>query len=421
MIKKLYLSVLATCLLALYGCVTTRVTEKYPGPEQRLPIDVSSKKLPEFRVTIIKSSLVPGSVMGGHYYDRRARVKRETYYARGVVGNLEQEQYVNAVKEELKNAGYKVSGGSEDLFQKDDSWKARFLIGGRIIKCELNTFTSFAGDFSEEKITVMWEIYDNQEQKVIYKHETSGYAKLVGINREIVVLSIRNSFRNFLSLDDFVNFIVQYTEKSSQPTTDSKPIDFLRMDKKQRNKLSINEVNDAIITIKTENGHGSGFIINPDGYAITSYHVIANNNIIEAMLRGGKPIVAQVIRTNPDKDLALIKLRGEEYNYLPFGEINNVKVGTEVYAVGTPLSIGLSHSLSKGILSGIRERKDFDVTLFQTDASVNPGNSGGPLINMDGEVIGIVALKIAVPGIEGLGFAISIEDAKKYLNLQEKK
>lgn len=78
------------------------------------------------------------------------------------------------------------------------------------------------------------------------------------------------------------------------------------------------------------------------------------------------------------------------------------------------------YTSSKGIVSGRRTLKELGIELIQTDAPVNPGNSGGPLINSEGEVLGIIALKIAAPGIEGLGFAISINDCKKYLNLQRK-
>ncbi len=100
--------------------------------------------------------------------------------------------------------------------------------------------------------------------------------------------------------------------------------------------------------------------------------------------------------------------------------MTSVKTGMDVYAAGALVSLGLSNSLSKGIISGLRTIKEFNITLLQTDASVSPGNSGGPLINMEGEVFGIVALKITFPGVEGLGFAISIDDVKESLGLKPK-
>jgi len=168
------------------------------------------------------------------------------------------------------------------------------------------------------------------------------------------------------------------------------------------------------ITIKTKTRLGSGFLINPQGFAVTSYHVIGDEDF-EVITSDGKKIVAQTVKTVPEKDLALIRLRGEGYAFLPLGTLGNTPIGKEVYAIGTPLA--LSSSVSKGIVSGIRK---FDtLTLIQTDASLNPGNSGGPLVSSEGLVLGMAALKIVHSslGISGLGFALSSGDIVKNLNL----
>lgn len=186
-------------------------------------------------------------------------------------------------------------------------------------------------------------------------------------------------------------------------------------------KKDLNDVDKALIAIESESNHGSGFLINSEGYAITNYHVVKDKKSVTSYLTGEKPINAEVMLTVPDKDLAVIKLAGKKYDFLKLANAKNIKVGDEVYVAGAPLSIGLMNSLSKGIVSGLREVEDKDrkITLIQTDASVNPGSSGGPLIDKNGNVIGIVALKSSVYNTEGLGFAISIEDAKKFLNLKE--
>lgn len=404
----------------LSGCATTgSLMKRYSTLENKIPIDVSNENFPPFGVSKIKSAIPPGSAIGGHH-DGWAKVKWSTYYAHGFIDANIQEHYREAVRSELENAGYTVYGGGSDLFEDDKTWKARFLVGGKISDARNNTYAPMAGDYSECGFTINWELYDKQARKVIYKRQTDGYSKLSGVNLQVNSVALRNSFRSLLSQNNFVEFVRGYINNPDLLAEGSEPIKFSKLKKKRNEKLNIAELNNAIIAIKTDNGHGSGFIINSEGYAITNYHVIANSNIVDALMKGGKPIEAQVIRTDPDKDLALIKLRGEEYDYLPLGELDNIKIGMDVYAVGAPIFLELSNSLSKGILSGKRKMKDFDITLLQTDVAVNPGNSGGPLINMDGEVIGVVALKIAMSGVEGLGFAISIDDVIKYLNLQEK-
>jgi len=172
------------------------------------------------------------------------------------------------------------------------------------------------------------------------------------------------------------------------------------------------------ITIKTKAGLGSGFLINPQGFAVTSYHVIGGEDF-EVITSDGKTIVARTVKTVPEKDLALIKLGGEGYAFLPLGSLASAQIGKDVYAIGTPLA--LSSSVSKGIVSGIRKFQT--VTLIQTDASLNPGNSGGPLVSSEGLVLGMAALKIidSSLGISGLGFALSSGDIIKSLNLMPSK
>ncbi len=168
------------------------------------------------------------------------------------------------------------------------------------------------------------------------------------------------------------------------------------------------------ITIKTKTGLASGFLINPQGFAITGYHVIGNEDF-EVITSDGKNIVARTVKTAPEKDLALIKLSGEGYAFLPLGTLDNAPIGKDVYAIGTPLA--LSSSVSKGIVSGMRKFET--ITLIQTDASLNPGNSGGPLVSSEGLVLGMAASKIVDSslGISGLGFALSSGDIIKSLNL----
>jgi serine protease Do len=165
---------------------------------------------------------------------------------------------------------------------------------------------------------------------------------------------------------------------------------------------------------------GSGFLINPTGYAVTNYHVIAEaGSDVKALTFDGQEWNARVITVDPDKDLALIHLGIGGYPYLPLGKLTDASVGKEVYTVGNPL--GLSHSVSRGIVSSVRKltRKTTPITLIQTDAAINAGNSGGPLITQEGLVLGVVTFKAASPNlpIQGIGFAVSSEDIIGSLSL----
>lgn len=164
-------------------------------------------------------------------------------------------------------------------------------------------------------------------------------------------------------------------------------------------------------------GMGSGFIINTDGYILTNYHVIEGANEVTVTLSDGKEVTASVVNYDSDQDVAMIKLNEdvEVPGVVELGDSDALQPGEEVLAIGNPLSKELSSTLTKGIVSAlnrsIETQTGVSTNLIQTDTAINSGNSGGPLINTKGEVIGINTLK-ASDGAEGIGFAIPINDVK---------
>lgn len=171
----------------------------------------------------------------------------------------------------------------------------------------------------------------------------------------------------------------------------------------------------AVISLKSKRAIGSGFIISPLGFAVTNYHVIGNAEDIKAITHDQRTINVHVLHTDQDKDLALLKLEGEGYPFLPLANTSEPQTGQDVFTIGAPL--GFSHTFSKGIVSAIRKvsLRNSPVTLIQTDARINRGNSGGPLVTFDGKVIGVITLKVMQA--EGIGFAVSTEDIVQGLNL----
>jgi serine protease Do len=171
----------------------------------------------------------------------------------------------------------------------------------------------------------------------------------------------------------------------------------------------------AVVTIQTEKGHGSGFIISNDGYIITNEHVVGKEAVVRIKMQQGFTLDAQVLKTNKDFDLALLKVQASELPALAIGDDKGLMLGEEIFAIGTPLDATLGQSVSRGILSGHRE---LDERFYlQTDVSINPGNSGGPLIDETGKVVGVATMKISGKGLEGLGFGVPISVALQMLNI----
>ncbi len=168
---------------------------------------------------------------------------------------------------------------------------------------------------------------------------------------------------------------------------------------------------------------GSGFIIDPDGYILTNYHVVQKADDITVILHNGHRYTAEIVGTDKRTDVALLRIRpDEDLTALPLGDSDRVQVGDWVIAIGNPF--GFSNSVTTGIISGrggLRRRIQY-VDYLQTDAPINPGNSGGPLINLRGEVIGINTwIWSNTYQWGGLGFATPINPVKRILpDLREK-
>ncbi len=159
---------------------------------------------------------------------------------------------------------------------------------------------------------------------------------------------------------------------------------------------------ESVVSIKTDVAQGTGFIITNEGYVVTNAHVLSGASRASAITSDRETASIKLIGYNRILDLALLKIQGE-YPFLEFEDSDNIQIGEKVIAIGNPL--GLSFSVSEGIVSAKNRIGDNELPAYiQTDAALNPGNSGGPLINTDGKVIGINNFKIA--GGENLGFAL---------------
>lgn len=163
---------------------------------------------------------------------------------------------------------------------------------------------------------------------------------------------------------------------------------------------------------------GSGFLLSEDGYVVTNYHVIQTAReqdlAVKVMLYDGRSCEAAIIGGDEESDVALLKLNEKGLSPVVIGDYGGVTVGETVYAIGNPLG-ELTYSMTGGIVSAldrsIATESNVIIHMFQIDAAINQGNSGGPVLNTRGEVIGIASAKYASSGVEGLGFAIPIDDA----------
>ena len=191
-------------------------------------------------------------------------------------------------------------------------------------------------------------------------------------------------------------------------------------------KELVQKFGEAVVSIETPGGKGSGFIINNDGYAVTNHHVIDGETVVSVILyenasSGGlkrrRIDDVAIVALNPFTDLALLKIPPQtdfKFAQVYLGGLDDLNAGDGVFAVGNPL--GLERSVSQGIVS-TKNRNFEGLVYLQTDTAINPGNSGGPLFNLRGEVIGVTNMKSMMG--ENLGFAIPINYVKDFLRNRE--
>ena len=163
---------------------------------------------------------------------------------------------------------------------------------------------------------------------------------------------------------------------------------------------------------------GSGFLISNDGLIITNEHVIENASSITVLMYDGRELPATVVGHDVNSDIAVIKIEGTGFPYLRFGDSDYVRVGEQVAAIGNPLG-ELANSMTVGHISALNRDvyiEGVSRNKIQTDAAVNRGNSGGPLLNLQGEVIGVISAKSTGVDVEGLGFAIPASQAQDVTN-----
>lgn len=185
----------------------------------------------------------------------------------------------------------------------------------------------------------------------------------------------------------------------------------------------VKQARKAVVTIKTSKGVGSGFLISPDGKIVTNTHVVGKEETVEVAFASGVSEKARVVMKGtilPESltglDIAILEINSHrsDYDYLPLGDSSECIEGMDVIAIGSPR--GLTDTTTKGIISNCKRGEASGVHYIQTDTPISSGNSGGPLIDSNGKVIGVNSWKIKAMGFEGLGFAIAINVVKDFMS-----
>lgn len=388
-------------LLTLLGCATPKTPLPPPPP------DFGPKGSSPITFTRVIFRLPSGGSIGAHY-DGLLKVRKfgHTWTSGITVGG---EEFKIIACEQMRSRDYTVLGSENLLFGKDESAKAEFQLGGTVEALQWNTYAPLAGNFSECTITVEWQLNNALRDQVVFKRTTSGKSRSGGIGTQCIKTAFLMALDGLLGDPELIAAVKLKKQLGPSVADAGRETIEIAISGNER-VLSLpkdmDEVLKSAILLRPGAAVGSGVVISEDGYALTAAHVVSPLREVSVRMRSGLELTAAVIRTDPEQDVALIKLPGRGHIFLPVWSSSTPNIGSDLYAVGAPSGESLAFSVTRGVVSGVREAQGR--RYIQTDAALSPGNSGGPLLSPDGKVVGIVSWKIVAAGFEGLSFGVPI-------------
>lgn len=312
-----------------------------------------------------------------------------------------------AVIRVVGSAGYAISRDESVLFKDAGAAKNRFLLGGSMDRVSCTKY--FDGRRCRARVT--WEVFDVQTKSIVYRVATSAFVdKLVGAEGDALW---EENARSLVSRKRLAELLAK-----TKPRPDDGPLPpmaaFKRCDDKpvQLPKGAETAIA-ATVVVESGSARGAGTVLSSDGLVLTAAHVLRGDEV-KVVWKSGLSAKAIVTRLSSAEDLALLKVEANGLACVP-SAAKPPATGDELYAVGAPL--GLTFSLTRGILSGVREVDGR--SLLQTDATVNAGNSGGPLLDATGRLAAVVTTKLVGEGVEGIAFGVPIASVHRALAVEE--
>jgi len=414
--NKPQILMLAACVFSLYfmsGCVTEPVREAEILTPKELPSGQKAKPVQLKKVMVkIKRGTEIGSYQEGIFCLPAGPV---TWKGGRFFFDIAE---VDAVfREEFESANYTVVGDPDALFDDPSSWKAEFLIGAIVTDIDMSICSSVAGLKGEIYLEVNWQVYSRLDRKVVYKTKTEGsYDATDQTLADLVLYAFGMATQNLLADPKFYALLAGETKIAHERPTFDKLILAQRTPFKKQIEKTINDVKMGVVTVFAGEGHGSGFFIDSEGHVLTSAHVVGGAKFVKIGLVTGQELLGEVLRKNSKMDIALVKIGEGNRVSLPLQE-KKLGIGATVYAIGSPVDKSFSATITKGILSAYRSEEG--MTFIQSDVNILPGNSGGPLVDQSGNVVGICSKGLFWGGAPaGLNFFFTINNALKALNIE---
>jgi S1-C subfamily serine protease len=342
------------------------------------------------------------------------------------IGKLNVRAFEQPARMELKKLGFSIAGDATDPFA--DRNTGDLAIGGTI-KVVQGEFC-VAGNYFDQtavkgsvSIQVDWQLYSTLERKTVWRSQIGGSAK-TNVSKEggfesLLIEAVNDSLDKFVATEDFKRLASARLSTSAQPRTAERNKTAITLTGSSKaGTAKISDAVGAVVLVLSGGGHGSGFLVSTDGYLMTAEHVVGADKYVKIRWSDGLEGVGEVIRTDKRRDVALIKTdpRGRQPLAL---RRESPQPGDSVFAIGAPLDERNQSTVTRGVASANRILDGF--SFIQSDVTISPGNSGGPLLDEQGRVLGICDLTYRPAGVDvptGINYFIPIDDALRFLSAE---
>lgn len=318
---------------------------------------------------------------------------------------------------QLAKAGYPSPNKNDSVFDTQAKQSAEYEVGASMGSMQLNLCTKSQENWGGVWLQVRWEVFSPRLQKVLLDITTEGSFQNTAPEKITLTEMIERAYvvaaDNLFAEQKFVDLMAGPAPEAPAAVKASTRIPTAKEPAGGVNK-NATLLRSAVATIETGRASGSGFFISRDGYLLTNQHVVRDAKFIKVKLATGRELVGEVLRSDTGRDVALVKTEQSGIEPLAI-RTTEANVGEDVYAIGSPLGDKFSGSVTKGVLAGHRVLSS--LRYLQSDASILPGSSGGPLLDASGKVIGIAARALD-SGRANLNLFIPIAEALEKLSTE---
>jgi serine protease Do len=331
------------------------------------------------------------------------------------------EDFESEFRNRMRDEGYFILGDPSRMFESQEYRGAEFLIGGSITKIDVKLDFPNQNRIGESRgsasVDVEWQIFSQLERRLVATVRTTGTAnrtKYAGGGRwSLMIDAFGDAVRQLARSEQFSASFVNPAVDLSIARAPSPGLVPMQVRATGVTPKSLADAVQSTALILAMGGEGSGFLISSDGYLLTNHHVVGESPYVKVRWPDGSEVLGEVVRSDKHRDVAILKADPKGRAALPL-RLQKANVGEDVYAIGSPTGARFQNSVTKGIVSAIRVFNGYN--FIQSDVGVTHGNSGGPILDAKGQVVGLTDLGFDDAPMVNL--FIPIDEALSFLGLQ---